>query len=497
VGDTVTGEHASGAGRRYDIIIVGAGVVGCAIARQLAAYDLSIAVLEKCSYVVSGQSKGNGAVIHGGHDPHPGTVKAPLNIRGNAMMRDLCASLGVTWWGCGVYVVAYDEREQGILRQLLDQASVNGVKGARIIDRDEVRRTEPNLGPAVHSALSVPSASMVDGMRLVIALAEQAAVNGVEFHFAREVTAVHVEHGAVTGVTAGGERFNAPVVINCAGVNTDLVMRMAGLEPLRIIPRIGQYWVFDRDYGMIVSRPCFQVPIPGGKGIVLHPTVHGNTVVGGDSVPVDDRTDTGTTAEGLEVVRRSISRLAPNLDYGRLIAAYCGIRSATPDGDFLIEASAEVRGLVNVAGIASPGLTAAPAIAEDVRDMVDRLLPLKERAGGLRPHRIQPVFRDMSGAEKEEALRLDPTHGTVVCRCEYVTEGDVRAALLAPLPARTLDAVKVRTRAGMGRCSGAFDLSRLLSIMSRELGVPPWTILKNDPPSSVVIGDTRPGAVDA
>lgn len=490
----MTNELAPGGSQPFDVIIIGAGVVGCAVARELSAYDISIAVVEKGSYLCSGQSKGNGAIIHGGHDPLPGTLKATLNVEGTRAIPGLCASLGVTWRNTGGYVVAFDDRELGILNDLYLRAEKNGVPGAVVVDRETIRRTEPNLSTSALAALSLPSGGVVDIFRLVIAMAEHAAVNGVSFLFDHEVLALAVGNGTVHGVSTNRGRLQSPVVINCAGVNADQIMNMAGIDSFRITPCRGEYFILDSDYGWFVSRPCFQIPPPSGKGILIFPSVHGNMIIGGDSAVIGDRVDTSTTTNGFEIVRRNILRLVPDLDVNRIIASFSGIRASGNKEDFLIEASPEARGLVNAAGIASPGLTAAPAIAARIRDLVGGLIDLKDKRGSFREYRLPPLFRELADGEKDAALRRNSMFGNVVCRCEYVTEGDIVDALHAPLPARTLDALKIRTRTGMGRCQGAFDLSRILQIMSHELRLPAAEITKNGPSSGVVIGPTRGGA---
>jgi glycerol-3-phosphate dehydrogenase len=486
-------ERATGSLHSYDVIIIGAGVVGCAVARELSAYDLSIAVVEKGSYLCCGQSKGNGAIIHGGHDPKPGTLKATLNVEGTRAFPGLCASLGVTWMNTGIYVVAFDERELGVLRDLHLRAGRNGVPGARVVDSETIRRTEPNVSREALAALSMPSGGIVDVFRLVLAMAEHAAINGVTFLFEHEVSALIVENGSAAGVSTNRGSLRAALVVNCAGVNADHIMDMAGREGFRITPHRGEYYVLDSDYGWFVSRPVFQIPPPSGKGILIFPTVHGNMIIGGDSTVIGDRVDTATTAEGFEIVRRHVLRIVPGLDMSRIIASFSGIRASGSTEDFLIEASREVHGLVNAAGLASPGLSAAPAIAARIRDLVGGLIDLKRKRTGFKEYRLRPLFRDLREEEKEAALRHNSAFGNVVCRCEYVTEGDILDAVHAPLPARTLDAVKIRTRAGMGRCQGAFDLSRVLQIMSHELRVPAAEITKNGPFSAVVTGETGRG----
>jgi len=396
--------------REYDVIIIGAGMTGCIIARELSYFNINMAVVERSSYVCGGQSKANGAIIHGGHDPEPGTLKARLNVEGNRVFPRLCEQLGVSFRQSGIYVVAFNEGECRVLQSLYERGVRNGVKGLKIIDSQEVRASEPNLSEKAVGALSISSGGIVDVHRLVIALAEHAAVNGVDFLLEEEVTGLLKEDGRICGVVTQAGEYRSTLLVNCAGVHADSIMRMAGIKGFSIIPRKGEYYILDKAEGEIVSRPCFQVPMPGGKGILIFSTINGNSVIGGDSLVINDPGDTYTTEAGFKKVVRWVKRLVPRIDTNNIIASFAGIRAASSTGDFFIEKSEGVEGLINVAGIASPGLSAAPAIARLVKDLIRREMELSESPDKTSSYRIKPLFRDASDEEKESLLKEDPAY---------------------------------------------------------------------------------------
>jgi glycerol-3-phosphate dehydrogenase len=472
----------------YDVIIIGAGMTGSIIARELSVYRIKVAVMERSLYVCGGQSKANGAIIHGGHDPEPETLKAQLNVEGNRMFPRLCEELGVSFRQSGIYVIAFERSEFRVLLRLLEQGERNGVRGLRILKAPELRVSEPKISSKAVGALCISSGGIVDVHRLVIACAEHASMNGCQFRFGEQVLGLLRQGKRIEGVITTSGEHRSRLVVNCAGVYADDVMRMAGIENLCIIPRKGEYYILDRAEGDIVSRPCFQVPTPGGKGILIFPTTNGNSIIGGDSVVIRDKADTSTTAEGYRKVCRNVRRLVPDIDTERIIASFAGIRAVSSTGDFLIEKAEEVEGLINVAGIASPGLSAAPAIARSVIDLIGSEITLKKANGKTRSYRINPLFRDASDTEKESLLRENQGYGRVVCRCENITEGDILEAIYAPIPARTVDAIKLRTKAGIGRCQGAFDMSRIIEILTRETGIRPMDVLKNGWESRIVYG---------
>jgi glycerol-3-phosphate dehydrogenase len=357
-----------------------------------------------------------------------------------------------------------------------------------------VRENEPNISREAVAALSIPSGGIVDVVRLTVALADHSAINGTRYFFRTEVAGIVKEGKKVVGVETNRGRFFCRYLVNCAGVHADAIMNMAGHGGFSILPRKGEYYILDKSLGGIVSRPCFPIPSPHGKGILIFPTVDGNAIIGGDSVPVGDREDTSATADGFATVQRGVRRIVPRIiDGDMIIAAFSGIRATSRTGDFFIGDVKGAERLLNVAGIASPGLSAAPAIAPLVVSLLERMgLSLRRGAGKSFDYRLPPLFKDADDPQRNEMLRRDPRYARVVCRCEGVTEGDIVEAIRAPVPALTLDAIKFRARAGAGRCQGAFDLTRIIKILCRERGCSPLELEKNEAGSRILEGYTKP-----
>ncbi|MBC7264574.1 MAG: NAD(P)/FAD-dependent oxidoreductase [Chloroflexi bacterium] len=475
----------------YDVAVVGAGVVGCLIARALSRYQLKILLLDKEADVCCGASKANTAIVHAGYDPKPGTQKAILNVGGNAMYDQLCTELGVHFLRCGTYVVAFSDDDVQTLDDLLKRGQRNGVPGLRIISREEMIRAEPHINPEVRAALYTPSGGIVDPFGLTIAAAENAVANGVEVRLETEVTGLLRHEGRVKGVVAGTQSFRSHFVVNAAGVYADEIMRMAGLDGFTIRPRRGEYFVFDREMSPVRSV-LFPCPTPVSKGIVVTTTTHGNTMVGPNAQDIESKEDTRVTAEGLDEVLHGAQRLVPSLDPRAVIRVFAGLRAVGSTGDFLIEAAREAPGLINVAGIESPGLSAAPAIAERVVEILrEEGLALYPKSD-YNPIRVPPPdFSELSHRERAALIATDPRYGRIVCRCETVTEGEIVAAIHGLVPARNYDAIKRRTRCGSGRCQGGFDTPRVLEILARELGCPATKVTLNGPGSELVVRGTK------
>lgn len=475
----------------YDVIIVGGGVVGCFIARALSRYKLRLLLLERESDVCSGASKANTAIVHAGYDAKPGTLKASLNVAGNRMYDQICADLDVPFQRCGTYVVAFTEEDLRTLDELYQRGVQNGVTGMRIISGEEMQRIEPLVNPAVRGALYAATGGIVDPFLLTIAAAESAVVNGVHLRLETEVVDFMRQNGRISGVSTNRGQFLSRFVVNAAGLHADQLMAKAGLHGFSITPRKGEYYVFDREKSRVraVLFPC---PTPISKGILVTPTTHGNTMIGPNAVDLQDKEDLSVTAQGLEEVFSGAQRLVPTLERRDVIAVFAGLRAGGNTGDFLIEAAANAPGLINVAGIESPGLTAAPAIAEFVLDVLrENGLELRKKADYNPIRRSPPRFHELSHQEQALLIARDARYGRIVCRCEMVTEGEIVAAIHAPVPARTYDALKRRTRLGAGRCQGGFDTPRVIHILSRELGVPPTAITKKGPGSEFVARETK------
>jgi glycerol-3-phosphate dehydrogenase len=464
--------------RRYDVVVIGGGVVGCLISRALSRYKLSVLILEKEADVCEGASKANTAIVHAGYDPKPGTLKASLNVEGNRMFPQLASELGVPYERRGTYVLAFSSEEMGTLEELKRRGVENGVIGLEIISGDEMRRLEPEVNPSVKGALYAPNGGIVDPFILTIAAAENAIANGIELLLETEALDFIKEGNRIVGVITKRGTFRCDWVINAAGLFADELMKKAGLEGFEITPRRGEYCVFDKEKS-VVRNVLFPCPTPISKGILVTPTIHGNTLIGPNAQDIEEKEDKAVTSSGLEEVFSGAKRLVPSLDKRDVIAIYAGLRASGSTGDFLIEAPCEVRGLVNVAGIESPGLTAAPAIAEYVINILREeglRLEEKEDYNPIRPPR--PRFSQLSRREQEDLIEKDPRYARIVCRCEMVTEGEIVAAIRSPLPARTYDAVKRRTRCGTGRCQGGFDTPRVVKILARELGISPKEVTK-------------------
>lgn len=489
---------------RYDVIIIGAGVVGCLTARRLAQYDLKILVLEERGDVGSGTSAANSALVHAGYDPIPGSLKAELNVRGNAMWDEIASELDIDFIRTGDYVVAIGEDELGELKKLKAQGDLNGVPGLELIDGERVKAEVPIINPDVSGALYAPTAGVIDTFGATVAAAESAVLNGVEFAFNTKFEEFIIEGKRIIGVRTNRGEIQTRWVINCAGLNSDTVMHKVGCRlDFEIRARRGEYCVLDPEY-FSIDTVLFPVPSIRGKGVLVFTTTHGNTIVGPTSEFIDGKTDTSISSSGQAYLEANMRKLVPSIDLRRTIAVFAGLRATgnarclNPAveyvGDFIVERAAEADGLINTAGIESPGLTAAPAIAERVETLLREAgVELTARADWNPIRKARPSMRHLSPAEQNELIRRDPRYGKIICRCEMVTEGEIVAEIHAPIPATTYDALKRRTWLGTGRCQGGFDLTRVVEILSRELGVPVSAIRKNDAGSEFVFSDTKNG----
>lgn len=474
----------------YDIIIIGAGVIGCAVARELSKYKAKILVLERNADVCEGTSKANSAIVHSGYDAKNGTLKARFNVRGNAMMGDLCRELDVPFERIGSLTVCTDEEDIPKLEELLERGEQNGVSGLRILGRDELLAVEPHIADGVVAALLAPSAGIVCPFKLTIALAENAFVNGAEF---RLNTAVESIEKTPQGwkVTAGGEDFYALTVVNAAGVYADVLNNMVSARKLRITPRRGDYILLDRSVGGYVRHTVFQLPTALGKGVLVTPTVHGNTIVGPTAVEIEDKESTATTAEAIaEVIEKSAISIK-NLPTRQVITSFAGLRAVEEQHDFVLGEVEDAPGFFNCAGIQSPGLSSAPAIGAYTAELIKEKLSLEENKSfcPTRQDILNPAA--LSLEERNELIRREPAYGTIVCRCESVTEGEILDAIRRPLGARTLDGVKRRTRAGMGRCQSGFCSPKVMDILVRELGIGMEDVRKSGADSYIVNARTK------
>jgi glycerol-3-phosphate dehydrogenase len=458
----------------YDVIIIGAGVVGAHIARALSRYRLEILLLDKAADVGDGTTKANTAIVHAGYDAKPGTNKARFNLAGNALFETICGELDVEFDRCGSYVVGVSEADRATLDDLYRRGLANGVPGLELISGPEMRRREPGLTEDTVGALFAATGGIVDPFALCYAAAENAVANGVHLLLETEVQGFLREGEAIVGVATNRGPFRGRWVVISAGLWADDLMRAAGLDGFAITPRKGEYFVLDREARAEVRNVLFPCPTPVSKGILVTPTIHGNVMLGPTAEDIEDKENTSTTAEGLNEVLTGALRLMPHLSPRWIIRSFTGLRAAGNTGDFLIEMPKETPGLLVLAGIESPGLTASPALAEHVVGMLGEAgLPLAERPEFNPIRHGIPRFALLSREQQEALIAADERYGRVICRCETVTEGEIVAACHSPIPARTYDAMKRRTRIGTGRCQGAFDTPLVLEIMAREYGVSP------------------------
>ncbi|MCC8149943.1 MAG: NAD(P)/FAD-dependent oxidoreductase [Lachnospiraceae bacterium] len=453
----------------YDVVIIGAGVSGCAVARELSRYKLDICVLEKETDVCEGTSKANSGIVHGGFDAPIGSLKAKLNVRGNRMMGEMAAKLDFPFKRNGSMVVCQSEEEVPKLQELLERGHVNGVDGLEILSREEALKLEPNLADSVYAVLRIPSGGIVCPFSMNIAYAENAAVNGVEFKLNTTVLDIKKGEQGYMLHTSQGD-VSAKVVVNAAGVYADVFHNMVSEDRISIVARKGEYCLFDKSVGDLVYHTIFQLPSKMGKGVLVTPTVHGNLLMGPTAVDIEDKDGVNTTADGLATLQKMAELSVNTIPRRQVITSFAGLRAHDDRGDFIIGEAADAKGFIDVAGIESPGLSSAPAVGLYVRDIVAGILELTEKEDFIETRKGIVDFDSLSKEEQKKLIAENPAYGKIVCRCETVTEGEVLDAIHRPLGATTLDGVKRRTRAGMGRCQAGFCTPRTMEILARECG---------------------------
>lgn len=475
----------------YDVLIIGCGITGAATAFCLSRYKMKVGILEKENDVASGATKANSAILHAGYDPEPGTLMAKLNVRGVELARDLCARLDVPYRQCGSLVLAFHEAERAALEELLRRGNENGVPDLRILTGEEARRMDDGLSPDVTAALFAPSAAICSPWEFCLALAETAVRNGAELHLETAVTGMErTEEG--WKVHTGNGSYAARFVINAAGVSAARVHDMAAPHAYDILPSRGQYFLLDKGEGTRVSHVVFQCPNENGKGVLVAPTVAGNLIVGPNAEPADGD-DTATTSGGLAFVQATARKSAPSINFRESIRNFAGVRAHGSGGDFILREADGAPGFFDLAGICSPGLSAAPAIGEYAAELLAKAgLPLEEKTNFVcQRRRIR--FKSLSPQDKARIAEEDPAYGRVICRCETVTEGEILDALHGPIPPRSVDGVKRRVGAGMGRCQGGFCGPRVVEILSHELGVSPGRIVQDRAGTWLLAGETKGG----
>lgn len=471
----------------YDIIIIGAGVSGAAAARELSRYEADICVLEKEEDVCCGSSKANSAIVHAGYDAVPGSLKARLNVRGNELMGDLARELDFPFERRGSLVLCLNEEEMPELQALYDRGVENGVKDMRILTGEEVLAMEPNVADNVCAALYAPTAGIVCPFGLNIAMAENACANGVTFQFNTQVDKItKLEEGYALHTNNG--TFRARFVVNAAGVYADALHNMVSDDRIHITARRGDYCLLDKEAGGHVGRTIFALPGKRGKGVLVTPTIHGNLLVGPTAVDVEDKEAVNTTAEGLAELTAKAQMSVKNIPMKQVITSFAGLRAHEDGGDFMIGEVPDAPGFIDCAGIESPGIASSPAIGEMVAQILCEKMGLKKKKDFIATRQGITDPSRLSMDERNALIMENPAYGNIVCRCEMVTEGEIVDAIRRPLGARSLDGVKRRTRAGMGRCQSGFCSPAVMDIIARECGMDLYDVTKSGGGSRILTG---------
>lgn len=475
----------------YDIAIIGAGVIGTSIFRELTKYNLKVVVLEKEKDVSMGTSKANSAIVHAGYDPKEGTLMAKYNVKGNEMFEDMCRELSVPFKRNGSLIIAFDDEDMKTVKELYDNGNKIGVKGLQILNKEEVLEKEPNLSSEIKGALYAPTGGIVGPFEYTIALAENGVANGGEIKLQKEVCNIEKNDEIFKITTTDSEVIECRYVINAAGLYGDKIHNLVCEESFNIIPRSGEYFVMDKSQGTVVNHTIFQCPSKLGKGVLVTPTVHGNLLVGPDAIDIEDREDLGTTGEGLNEIRRTSLKTTDKVNFRESIRNFAGLRAQPSTGDFIVEENDKVKGFIDVVGMKSPGLSSAPAIALGVVEIIKNSgLDLVENPN-FNGKREQIHFMELSSEEKAELIKKDPRYGRIICRCESITEGEIVDAIKRSFDVISLDGVKRRCRPGMGRCQGGFCGPRVQEIIARECNVALEDIVLEKDGSYILTGKTK------
>lgn len=474
----------------YDVVIIGAGVSGSATARELSRYDLKICVVDKEEDVCCGTSKANSAIVHAGFDAENGSLMAKLNVEGNQMMEELSKELDFHFEKNGSLVVCLNEEDRPNLEKLYERGVKNGVKELRIVEREELVKLEPNIADEAVAALYAPTGGIVCPFGMNIAFAENAAVNGVEFRFDTEVTGFEKKQDTWVVKTNKGE-IETKYIVNAAGVYADVFHNMVSEKKIHITPRRGDYCLLDRSTKGFVTHTVFQLPGKYGKGVLVTPTVHGNTLVGPTAIDIEDKEGTNTTQQGIDELINKAGTTVKNLPIRQVITSFAGLRAHEDGHEFCIGELEDAKGFIDCAGIESPGLTSAPAIGKMVAGIVKELTNATEKENFVATRKGILNPKDLSKEEYAKLIKEKPEYGNIICRCEMITEGEIMDAINRPVGAKSLDGVKRRTRAGMGRCQSGFCSPRTIEILARELGVEESEITKSGGDSKLIVGTNK------
>ncbi|CDA09889.1 glycerol-3-phosphate dehydrogenase [Intestinibacter bartlettii DSM 16795] len=471
----------------YDVVIIGAGVSGSASARELSRYKVNACVIEKAEDVCSGTSKANSGIVHAGFDAPVGSLMAKLNVKGNEMMEELSKELDFPFKKNGSLVICLSKDDMPKLQELYDRGRKNGVKDLKILSKEDVLKLEPNINEEVYAALYAPTGGIVCPFGLNIALAENATTNGVEFKFNTEAKDIEkIDDGFIIKTNNGD--IKTKYIVNAAGVYADKFHNMVSENKINITARKGEYCLLDKTAGCHVSKTIFSLPGKMGKGVLVSPTTHGNLIVGPTSTDIADKEGLNTTRDGLDTILEKSSMNVKNIPMRQVITSFAGLRAHEDNHEFIIKELEDVKGFIDCAGIESPGLTSAPAIGIMVADILKEKLSLEKNPDfiGIRRGILDPNTLNIE--ERNQLIKEQPAYGNIICRCEMITEGEIIDAIRRPLGAKSLDGVKRRTRAGMGRCQAGFCSPKTMEILERELKLSMFDITKCGGKSNIVVG---------
>ena len=474
----------------YDVIVIGAGITGTLLAKDLSRYNLKVAVLEKENDIADGATMANSAIVHTGYDPEDGTLKASMNVQGARLYPQLCKDLHCKYKTVGAYVVACGEQEEAHLSVLADRADRRGIS-YRWLTGDEARAEEPNLQDSITKVLDFYTTAVIYPWEVAIACAEVAIQNGVKFYLNHEVQSIEYEkdHYCIHTIE---EYFDTKIVVNAAGIGAEKIYRMVSPEPnFHITPRKGEYFVLDNDVHY-VNHIIFPVPGPNGKGVLAVPTVYGNTLIGPNSTYTEGTPDTGTTDDGMNIVRKNISKTMKNVPYAKVIRSFAGLRPSSTSKDFIIEEAKDAPNFINIASIESPGLASAPGISQYVIEhILSNKLNLIEDSNAIMIRKKTVVMADLTPEERDAKIKENPLYAKIICRCEQISEGEIVDCINSLAGATTIKGVKKRVRPGMGRCQGGFCEPRVLAILARELHISPLDVVLDSKKSLILEKENR------
>ena len=478
--------------KKTDIVIIGAGAVGSALARELSKYQLDVTVVEKNSDIGGDSSKSNSAIIHTGYDAKPGTLESELVVAANPMYDEICKDLDIPFKRIGAVLPAFTDEQMEQLPAIKHKAMMNRVYDVEYKTAAEMLELEPELNPEVKGGLYIARESIIDPFLLCIALAENAADNGVHFELATKVIGIEQKDGAVTTVKTDKGDIECKYIINAAGLYCDEIASFVGKNDYYVTPRKGQFYILDKKTSCQVRTIVLPIPTKVTKGKLMCPTIHGNMLVGPTAEDLLDKTDKSTNQEGLDSIAADVRKMIPRVNLRDTITQYCGLRAQRNPEGLNIDMYDDLKGYVNISGVRSTGLTGSVAIAKYVVDrMIEAGMKAEPKTDFIKTRKGTPHFVELSAEEKAALIAKDARYGNVICRCETITEGQICDAINRTLGATTVDGVKRRVRAGMGRCQGGFCGPRVIEIIARELGISPDEVCKNDKGSEMLKGFVR------